>query len=651
MSGKQRIRDTYGSRRGSRLTSVAILAYVISVATTASAARYYVNPGGSDADPGTSSSPWRTISHAVGVVASGDTVVLADGTYAEQVKLDALANGGQPITFMAQNPGKAVIDANGAYYCVGADGNATRGVILSGLLLQNGAQGIYFPSARDITISGCQVTGCQEAIRMRDGSGLTIMGSTLWNNLNGVIIGVKGVSGVQGVRIEQTSSGITTQVQRRGKRGTVTTVSSDAFVLEGMCTGVVIRDCVGYGASDTGFDLKPSDVLVERCRAYSNLDGFKLWGANVVMLNCLIYGNSSGGALCASDNLQFWNCTFGSTGVEGLRLETPNVASCAIRNTIFYNSQLRCLAGGMPNEDYNCYYASSGAVISTTAGSYSASEVQAGTAPTGTHDIGLNPLFVNASSDFHLTGSSPCIGAGLYSSLVSVDYYGKQRLNPPDIGAVASSFVVPIIVPTDPTSAVITNGPSSPENKDLEALASGSTAASGTVSYSYQWAVSGNGGATWGAWGYAGQTLPKGNLVAGQLWKAHARATVDGVHYSGWVESATCTITAVVVPPTPAPPTAVTISPSSPSRLDTLTATAVGGGDGTTTPTYQYQWAGSVDGGSTWSTWGWDGRTLAPAVIRLADTWKCHARVVTGTAVTDWVESQPVQIRRKPLGG
>jgi hypothetical protein len=41
----------------------------------------YVAPGGADTNPGTLDLPFRTISHAVGVSATGDTIAVRGGTY------------------------------------------------------------------------------------------------------------------------------------------------------------------------------------------------------------------------------------------------------------------------------------------------------------------------------------------------------------------------------------------------------------------------------------------------------------------------------------------------------------------------------------------------------------------------------------------
>jgi predicted GH43/DUF377 family glycosyl hydrolase len=56
--------------------------------------------------------------------------------------------------------------------------------------------------------------------------------------------------------------------------------------------------------------------------------------------------------------------------------------------------------------------------------------------PTGTGDIEVNPLFVDAASgDFHLQAGSPCINAGTSTGAPAVDIEGTPRGATPDIGA------------------------------------------------------------------------------------------------------------------------------------------------------------------------------------------------------------------------
>src|SRR5690349_1931280 len=78
----------------------------------AQAATYYVDPViGNDANPGSSSAPWRSFYKAAQTLVAGDTALFANGTYPE-MKQVVIAHSGTaiaPITFKSQNKYGAVI--------------------------------------------------------------------------------------------------------------------------------------------------------------------------------------------------------------------------------------------------------------------------------------------------------------------------------------------------------------------------------------------------------------------------------------------------------------------------------------------------------------------------------------------------------------
>ncbi|MGZ3746480.1 MAG: choice-of-anchor Q domain-containing protein [Pseudobdellovibrionaceae bacterium] len=66
------------------------------------ATTYYVATSGSDSNPGTQSLPWKTLGKANAVMSSGDTTLVAAGSYAEQVITSNSGIAGSKITFKAQ---------------------------------------------------------------------------------------------------------------------------------------------------------------------------------------------------------------------------------------------------------------------------------------------------------------------------------------------------------------------------------------------------------------------------------------------------------------------------------------------------------------------------------------------------------------------
>jgi len=73
---------------------------------------HYVSVYGSDNNPGTLSSPWRTISKAAGMVEPGDTVFIRGGVYQEAVEFSSSGTSSAPITILAYHGEIPVIDGN-----------------------------------------------------------------------------------------------------------------------------------------------------------------------------------------------------------------------------------------------------------------------------------------------------------------------------------------------------------------------------------------------------------------------------------------------------------------------------------------------------------------------------------------------------------
>ncbi|NOU71373.1 hypothetical protein GC098_08050 [Paenibacillus sp. LMG 31458] len=70
-------------------------------------AQYYVSTTGSDSNPGTISSPFKTIQKASNLMVAGDTVILRGGTYNETITPQTDGTSGNPITYKAY-PGETV---------------------------------------------------------------------------------------------------------------------------------------------------------------------------------------------------------------------------------------------------------------------------------------------------------------------------------------------------------------------------------------------------------------------------------------------------------------------------------------------------------------------------------------------------------------
>lgn len=95
--------------------------------TVSVAADYYVSKNGNDSNPGTISSPWRTIAKANTALRSGDTVFIRGGEYSEAINPAASGTRGAPIRYQAHADETVVLtsppkDAEGKRTAIRLDG-------------------------------------------------------------------------------------------------------------------------------------------------------------------------------------------------------------------------------------------------------------------------------------------------------------------------------------------------------------------------------------------------------------------------------------------------------------------------------------------------------------------------------------------------
>src|SRR3954447_20613344 len=177
---------------------------------------YYVSPGGSDANPGTSAAPFATLQHAANLVGAGDTVVARAGTYAGMNLFGSAGGpGAAPLAFLADpgvvvthvpasgrpNDGLALInvEGTGGYITIqgftcDSDGSAQRaGIRVSGSnhvqVLGNAVDrafiGIFASNADDLLVQGntCSNSTDQHGIYVSlNTHRAVIRGNTLFGN-------------------------------------------------------------------------------------------------------------------------------------------------------------------------------------------------------------------------------------------------------------------------------------------------------------------------------------------------------------------------------------------------------------------------------------------------------------------------------------
>ncbi len=131
---------------------------------------FYVSTTGNDANPGTSSAPWRTISKAARTVGPGSTVYVRGGVYSERVVLNVSGSTlGGYIQFQSYPGETAIVDGTGVTMPI--PGNTPTGlfqitnrsyVVVQGFEIRN-----YKTTSANLFPAGISITGTGDHIQIR----------------------------------------------------------------------------------------------------------------------------------------------------------------------------------------------------------------------------------------------------------------------------------------------------------------------------------------------------------------------------------------------------------------------------------------------------------------------------------------------------
>ncbi len=391
---------------------------------------YFVSTSGSDSNPGTQASPFRTIQKAAKTVTGGKTVCIRGGTYNERVSLVSKGNSSGPyITFTNYNGEQVILDGTGIAISYGGGLfhiEYTDYVRVTGLTVQhsNGA-GIYTLHANNIQIdhnltndtvkSGIGVwvstntvvdsndielacnahsgySASEENISIAMSSNVEVKNNLVHKASNIA----NGYAGGEGINIKDGSHDVnihhnTVHLDERpdGQPSNRLAFGLDAWTHE--TYNVYFYDNIAYNSKN--------GIIVESEQGGTAHD---IW-----VYNNLAYNNNDAayfmpnyeGATAIKQNIYFINNTAYNNGY-GININVGNVTNVVIRNNIFYQNR------------------------------YGAVNVISSAAPNVVqdHNLTTDPKFVNAAgNDFHLQSGSSAINAGSSTSAPSVDYDGVAR--------------------------------------------------------------------------------------------------------------------------------------------------------------------------------------------------------------------------------
>lgn len=411
-------------------TTLAAVVWSVGLAGIASAqvTTLYVNGSSShcsDSGSGTSSAPFCTIVHGAAVVAAGQTLQVAAGTYGGDVKVGKSGTAGAPIVIKAA-PGATVTVAGGT-------------------------NGFKVPTKSYVTLSGFAVTGTTSyGVYVYNGSNITVTGMSV----SGSGQPVKGE-----IAYGFYFSGITSSVI---SQDTADHNTNSGFVLTGASSGNLIShntsyaNAEGYQRAATGIDVRSGPNTVSYNVTYGNEDtGIQFYtGAhNCLVIDNVSYRNGDHGIddFNAPDNTVVGNTVFGNV-TSGINFEgtaAPASSGATVANNVSVNNgiasprtsgniRVDTLSEPGTTIDYDLLWLSStGTIVTWGTTTYrSLSAFQAAVPGQETQGLSANPGFVNsAGNNFQLTQGSAAIDSANSGApgQPTIDILGHQRVDDPAV--------------------------------------------------------------------------------------------------------------------------------------------------------------------------------------------------------------------------
>ena len=371
-----------------------------------------------------------TIQSAIEMALDGNLVVVAAGTYVENI--DFL---GKEITLRSEaGADETIIDGNQVGSVVTLTIGVTEETVIDGFTIRNGAAdqggGIYC-KFNSLTIANCTISGNSATgfLGLRKGGGIycycsdsTITNCTISGNTAGDAGG--------GIYLEDSSQTITNCTISGNiapqDGGGIYCDDSPSTIMNSTISGNIAR---GYGG---GIFCSYSPPTITNCTISGNIanesgsggGGGICCSGSATIRNCTISGNSAsghGGGIYCSSSATITNCTISRNSATGLGGGIYCSSSATITNCTISGNSATALGGGIFCSSFdptitNCIlwgdyapygpeiYPSSGSVVVTY------SDVQGGWPGEG--NIDSDPLFIG-EVDYHLTAGSPCIDTGI----------------------------------------------------------------------------------------------------------------------------------------------------------------------------------------------------------------------------------------------
>jgi len=380
---------------------------------------YYVSPSGSDSNPCTQALPCRQLSKALTLVAAGDTILLADGTYAG-TDVTKTGTAQAPITIKAQGS-NAVISAR-----ANVRGN------------------LYLNNCSYVIVDGIKTSGgtgsLAAGIAVRFSNHVTVKNSTSYNN------NMWGIFASNSPNLVLENNETYGQITQHGIYVADATASHDQPVLRNNRSHNNALQGLQLNADNGGTGYF-TGALIENNIVYNNgSNGLNMDGVqDSIIRNNLFYNNHGSGitmfqldaATGPKGNQVYHNTIDMASDSRWAIRHTSSVGVSTIRNNIFYNRN--SAHGGIStttqtdvnntDSDYNIFAGSTVAVTPDDDSTfYSLAQWKA--LGKDQHSFTATPsaLFANLTgADYHLAAASPAIDKGQALASVAADRESHPR--------------------------------------------------------------------------------------------------------------------------------------------------------------------------------------------------------------------------------
>ncbi|MBN2059208.1 MAG: right-handed parallel beta-helix repeat-containing protein [Deltaproteobacteria bacterium] len=395
------------------------LPFILYSEKVAAATTYYIDDDGCPGQgAGTMGDPFCSIQDGINAAVSGDTVLVAAGTYYENITMKSgvvIQGEGQDVTTIDGGENASVVTAFSVNSAAKLDGfTITNGNSGNG----GGIYNWFFssPIVTNCTFSGNSATSYGGGIYNFNSSptvtNCTFSGNTAGDSGGGIYNHNSSPTVTNCTFSGNLASFFGGGIYNNNSSPTITNCTFS----ENSVASTYYQETKGGG----GMHNEYSSPTVTNCTFSGNSTFFNGGGmANInsfpTVTNCTFSGNSAyyygGGIYNSYSSPTVTNCTFfGNTAIGGV-MYNENSSSPTLTNSILW--------GNDPEGIFN-------SVSSTASVTYS--DIQGGY--TGTGNINADPMFVDqGNGGLHLQQDSPCIDAGDNSapSLPTTDFDGDDR--------------------------------------------------------------------------------------------------------------------------------------------------------------------------------------------------------------------------------